>query len=291
VEAMKQSLGERIFGVLNLLILGMLALVTIYPMLNVLAVSFSNNDFVVRGEVGIIPKGFTLTAYHYLFNFKTILTGYKNTFFIVGVGTSINLLLTATTAYALSKKDLIGRQFFLLMIVFTMMFGGGLIPSFLLVRNLGMMNSLWALILPGAISAYNMVIMKNFFQSIPEELLESARLDGLTELGILFRIVMPLSKAALSTIGLFYAVAHWNSFFNAVIYINEKNKWPLQVVLRDILFFANMTDAAGQDNLNNIPLEPLKMATIIATTAPVLTFYPFIQKYFVKGVMIGSVKG
>jgi putative aldouronate transport system permease protein len=291
VKELKQSLGERIFGVFNIIILSMLAVVTIYPMLNVLAVSFSHNDFVVRGEVNIIPKGFTLTAYHYLFNFKTILTGYKNTFFIVIVGTSINLLLTAMTAYALSKKDLIGRKLFSMMIVFTMMFSGGLIPSFLLVKNLGLMNSLWALILPTAVSAYNMIIMKNFFQSIPEELLESARLDGLTEIGILFKIVMPLSMAAMATIGLFYAVTHWNSFFNAVMYINQKDKWPLQVVLRDILFFANMTDAAGQDTQSNIPIEPLKMATIIATTAPVLTFYPFIQKYFVKGVMVGSVKG
>lgn len=288
---MKQSSGQRIFGIFNSLLLAMLALVTLYPMLNVLAVSFSHNDFAIRGEVTFFPKGFTLTAYHYLFNFNTILSGYRNTIFIVVVGTAINLLLTAMTAYALSKKDLVGRKVFLMMIVFTMMFSGGLIPHFLLVRNLGLMNSLWALILPGAISAYNMVIMRNFFQSIPGELLESARIDGLTEIGILFRIVMPLSMAALATIGLFYAVGHWNSFFNAVIYINEKPKWPLQVVLRDILFFANMTEAAGQENLTSIPIEPLKMATIIATTAPVLTFYPFIQKYFVKGVMIGSVKG
>lgn len=288
---MKQTLNEKIFGIFNTIILGMLAVVTLYPMLNVLAVSFSNNEFAVRGEVTIIPKGFTLTAYHYLFNFNTILSGYKNTFFILVVGTAINLLLTAMTAYALSKKDLIGRSFFLFMIVFTMMFSGGMIPHFLLVKNMGLMNSLWALILPGSISAYNMVIMKSFFQSIPEELIESARLDGLSEMGILFRIVIPLSMAALTTIGLFYAVGHWNSFFNAVIYLNQKSKWPLQVVLRDILFFANATDAAGDENYTKVPLEPLKMATIIATTAPILFVYPFIQKYFVKGVMIGSVKG
>ncbi len=288
---MKQSSGEKIFQVFDVCFLCLLAITTLYPMINVLAVSFSTNEYVMRGEVALLPKGFTLTAYHYLLKFDIILKGYRNTFFIVAVGTAVNLLLTAMTAYALSKKDLLGRTFFLFMIVFTMMFSGGLIPHFLLVKNLGLMNSLWALILPGAISAYNLIIMKSFFQSIPRELIESARIDGLTELGILFRIVMPLSMAALTTIGLFYAVGHWNSFLNAVMYISQKDKWPLQVVLRDILFFANTMEASSQDSGAEIPLEPLKMATIIATTAPILVIYPFIQKYFVKGIMIGSVKG
>jgi ABC-type glycerol-3-phosphate transport system permease component len=288
---MKQTRGEKIFGVFNSFLLIMLAIVTIYPMLNVLAVSVSSNAHAVRGDVTFYPKEFTLAAYHYLGKFGVIANGYKNTIFLVVVGTSINLLLTAMTAYVLSKRDLIGRNVFLFLIVFTMMFSGGLIPSFLLVKNLGLIDSLWALILPGSISAYNLIIMKNFFQSIPNELIESARIDGLSEMGILFRIVLPLSMASLATIGLFYAVGHWNSFFGAVIYINKKSNWPLQVVLRDILFFANMTEVVSEEQLANVPLEPLKMATIIATTLPVLFVYPFIQRYFVKGVMIGSVKG
>jgi len=288
---MKQTKSEKLFQIVDILILCFIAFITLYPMLNVLAVSFSGNEFAVRGEVNFYPKGFTLTAYKYLLDFDILASGYMNTLFIVIVGTSINLLLTAMTAYVLSKKDLVGQSFFMFIIVFTMMFNGGMIPNFLLVKSLGLINSLWSLILPGAISAYNLIIMKSFFQSIPEELIESSRLDGLTEIGILFKIVIPLSMASIATIGLFYAVAHWNSFFNAVLYLNQKNKWPLQVVLRDILFFANMTQATSQDQVSNVPIEPLKMATIIATTAPILAFYPFIQKYFVKGVMIGSVKG
>lgn len=288
---MRQTKSERLFQIIDILVLCLIAFMTLYPMLNVLAISFSGNEFAIRGEVSFYPKGFTLTAYKYLLDFDILATGYMNTIFVVVVGTAINLLLTAMTAYALSKKDLTGQSFFMFIIVFTMMFNGGMIPNFLLVKNLGLMNSLWSLILPGAISAYNLIIMKSFFQSIPVELIESGRLDGLTEMGVLFKIVIPLSMASMATIGLFYAVAHWNSFFDAVIYMNQKDKWPLQVVLRDILFFANMTDATSQDQIANVPIEPLKMATIVATTAPILAFYPFIQKYFVKGVMIGSVKG
>lgn len=288
---MRQTKGEKIFEVFNVIIMCLLALVTLYPMINVLAVSLSRNDYVVRGEVTFYPIGFTLKAYNYLFKFSTILDGYRNTLFLVIVGTALNLLFTAMTAYALSKRDLIGRNLFLFLIVFTMMFGGGMIPSYLLVKDLHLINSLWSLILPGTISAYNLIIMKNFFQSIPRELIESSRIDGLSEMGILFRIVIPLSLPALTTIGLFYAVGHWNSFFNAIIYINNKKKWPLQLILRDILFFADTQQALTDDVSTNIPLEPLKMATVIGTTLPVLAFYPFIQKYFVKGVMIGSVKG
>ncbi|HBM79233.1 MAG TPA: ABC transporter permease [Clostridiaceae bacterium] len=288
---MRQTKGEKIFEVFNVIIMCLLALVTLYPMINVLAVSLSRNDYVVRGEVTFYPIGFTLKAYNYLFKFSTILDGYRNTLFLVIVGTALNLFFTAMTAYALSKRDLIGRNLFLFLIVFTMMFGGGMIPNYLLVKDLHLINSLWSLILPGTISAYNLIIMKNFFQAIPRELIESSRIDGLSEMGILFRMVIPLSLPALTTIGLFYAVGHWNSFFDAIIYINNKKKWPLQLILRDILFFADTQQALTDDISTNIPLEPLKMATVIGTTLPVLVFYPFIQKYFVKGVMIGSVKG
>jgi putative aldouronate transport system permease protein len=196
------------------------------------------------------------------------------------------------TAYALSKKDLIGRSFFLFMIVFTMMFSGGMIPQFLLVKNMGLMNSLWALILPGAVSAYNMVIMKSFFQSIPEELIESARLDGLSEMGILFKIVMPLSMAALTTIGLFYAVGHWNSFFNALLYLNKSALHPIQVYLRRVLIMSSPeVFAATADVSDALTFIQIKYAVIMVTILPIITLYPFLQRYFVKGVMIGSLKG
>lgn len=276
------------------LIMILFSLMVLYPVFNVIAVSISDNSAVMRGEVTIIPKGFTMRAYEYMIHYNLLGSGYKNTLFIVIVGTSINLLMTMMTAYALARRSLIGRKFFMLMITFTMMFTGGLIPNFILIRNLHLMDTLWSLILPGAVSAYNMIIMKNFFESIPEELKEAARIDGLSEMGILFKIVVPLSKASIATIGLFYAVGHWNSYFNATIYLNSRKNWPLQVVLRDLIQKANTNGIDAEmttDYSTAIPLESLKMAVVIATTGPIILVYPFIQKYFVKGVMIGSLKG
>lgn len=276
------------------LIMILFSLMVLYPVLNVIAVSISDNSAVMRGEVTIIPKGFTMRAYEYMIHYNLLGSGYKNTLFIVIVGTSINLLMTMMTAYALARRSLIGRKFFMLMITFTMMFTGGLIPNFILIRNLHLMDTLWSLILPGSISAYNMIIMKNFFESIPEELKEAARIDGLSEMGILFKIVVPLSMASIATIGLFYAVGHWNSYFNATIYLNSRKNWPLQVVLRDLIQKANTNGIDAEmttDYSTAIPLESLKMAVVIATTGPIILVYPFIQKYFVKGVMIGSLKG
>lgn len=276
------------------LIMILFSLMVLYPVMNVIAVSISDNNAVMRGEVTIIPKGITMRAYEYMIHYNLLGSGYKNTLFIVIVGTAINLLLTMMTAYALARRSLIGRKFFMLLITFTMMFTGGLIPNFILIRNLKLMDTLWSLILPGAISAYNMIIMKNFFESIPEELKEAARIDGLSEMGILFKIVVPLSMASIATIGLFYAVGHWNAYFNATIYLNSRSKWPLQVVLRDLIQKANTNGIDAEmtnDYSTAIPLESLKMAVVIATTGPIILVYPFIQKYFVKGVMIGSLKG
>lgn len=287
---MKQSTMERVFGFFNLLFMLFIVLVTLYPFINVIAVSLSENKYVNSGMVTFCPMGFNLNAYKYILGMKMIINGYSVTTFIVLVGTTISLVLTALTAYPLARKDLWGRNLILFLIVFTMLFSGGMIPAFLLVKNLGLMNSLWALIIPGAISAYNLIIMKNFFQSIPESLLESARIDGLSEIGILFKIVIPLSTAAIATIGLFYAVGNWNSFFSAVMYINDRSKWPLQLVLRQILF-DSISEAKSEADVSRVPLEAIKMAVIVATTLPILLVYPFIQKHFVKGVLIGSVKG
>ena len=262
----------------------------LYPCLYVLACSFSNNNSVVRGEVSIYPVRPTLDAYRYLFKYRLIGSGYQNTLFLVIVGTAINMLLTMTTAYGLAKKTLVGRKPLMFMITFTMMFNGGLIPNYILVSDLKLMDTLWSLILPSAISAYNLIIMKNFFETLPEELNEAARIDGLSEIGILFRIVVPLSMASIATIGLFYAVGHWNAYFSAALYLNSRRNWPLQLVLRNLLANANMSELP-QDLSSTVPYESLKMAVVVVTIGPIIVLYPFIQKYFVKGVMIGSLKG
>ncbi len=268
------------------------SLTVLYPVLNVIAISFSNNSAVMRGEVTIWPVKPCLDAYRYMMTYNLLGTGFQNSLFILIVGTTINLLMTMMTAYPLAKKNLIGRKFFMLMITFTMMFTGGLIPNYIVIVKLGLIDSLWSLILPGAISAYNMIIMKNFFEALPSELNEAARIDGLSEMGILFRIVVPLSLPSLCTIGLFYGVSHWNSYFNATIYMNSRKKWPLQVVLRSLLENADVSDIDdGLQGSATLPVESLKMAVVVATTAPIVVLYPFIQKYFVKGALVGSIKG
>lgn len=268
----------------------LLSATILYPVLHVVAVSLSNNNNVVRGEVGIIPLQPNLEAYKYMLRYNLLGSGFRNSLFVLIVGTSINLLMTMMTAYPLARRSLIGRKFFMLMITFTMMFSGGLIPNYLVIVKLGLVDNLWSLILPGCISAYNMIIMKNFFEALPAELNEAARIDGLSEMGILFKIIVPLSLPSLCTIGLFYGVAHWNSYFNATIYLNSRNRWPLQVVLRNLLENAVTSEIDAGDSVT-IPMEPLKMAVVVFTTAPIVVLYPFIQKYFVKGALVGSVKG
>lgn len=268
----------------------LMSITILYPVLHVLAVSFSNNNNVVRGEVGIIPIRPNLEAYRYMFRYNLLGSGFKNSLFILIVGTSINLLMTMMTAYPLAKKSLIGRKFFMLMITFTMMFSGGLIPNYIVIVKLGLVDSLWSLILPGCVSAYNMIIMKNFFEALPAELNEAARIDGMSEMKILFKIVVPLSLPSLCTIGLFYGVGHWNAYFNATIYLNSRSRWPLQVVLRNLLENA-VTSEIDYGDSATLPVEPLKMAVVVFTTAPIVILYPFIQKYFVKGALVGSIKG
>lgn len=268
----------------------LMSITILYPVLHVLAVSFSNNNNVVRGEVGIIPIRPNLEAYRYMFRYNLLGSGFKNSLFILIVGTSINLLMTMMTAYPLAKKSLIGRRFLMLMITFTMMFSGGLIPNYIVIVKLGLVDSLWSLILPGCVSAYNMIIMKNFFEALPAELNEAARIDGMSEMKILFRIVVPLSLPSLCTIGLFYGVGHWNAYFNATIYLNSRSRWPLQVVLRNLLENA-VTSEIDYGDSATLPVEPLKMAVVVFTTAPIVILYPFIQKYFVKGALVGSIKG
>jgi len=282
-----------IFQTVNTLILLCVVVATLYPFLYMIAVSLSGNLYVLRGEVWLWPKGFNLAMYELVLNDPRISTAYLNTIIYTVVGTAVALTVTSIGAYSLSKREMVGNQFFTLLIVFTMFFSGGMIPTFLVVRSLGFMDTLWAMVVPGAVSTWNLIIMRTFFRGIPAELEESGRIDGLNDFGIFLRIVLPLSKAVLATIGLFYAVGIWNNFYQALLYLRDSDRFPLQVVLRNIVLAGQINNSnvtsIGGDNL--IIEESLKFATIMVSTLPILLVYPFLQKYFVKGVMIGSVKG
>lgn len=291
---MRVSLGEHIFRVCNTLFLSALMIVTMYPILYVAFASFSEPALMMAHK-GILwkPLGFSLETYGAVFSNPMILLGYRNTLFIVIVGVALNLLLTSFAAYALSRKTLQYRKQLTLFIVFTMFFSGGLIPFYLLVRGLGITDTLWALILPTAISAFNFIIMRTSFEAVPEALEESAKIDGANDFGILFRIFLPLCKPALAVVGLYYGVSHWNSWFNAMIFLQDRSLYPLQLILREILIIGDansMAEGASQDEIIILG-ETLKYATIMVATLPIFLVYPLLQKYFVKGALIGAIKG
>ena len=244
----------------------------------------------LRTNIHIWPRKISLEPYIYMVQLKELWISYANTIFITVVGTSLNMIMTIMTAYVLSKKELKGQRIMMFFIVFTMMFNGGLIPSYMLVKNLGLMNKLSALILPAAMSTYNLIILRNFFSAIPQSLEEASLIDGCTEVGTLFKIVLPISKPAITTITLFYAVAHWNQFFTAILYIYDKDKWPLQLFLRTLLFENDMAYQAGGDSLFMLG-QPMKMAAVMMGIIPIMCIYPFFQKYFSDGVLLGAVKG
>ncbi|MCZ8516913.1 carbohydrate ABC transporter permease [Paenibacillus filicis] len=276
-----------------LIILFLLAVtvVTIYPFLYMLSVSLSSDVYVIKNEINLLPKGVNFKAYEVVLNDPRIWTAYRNTMLYVLAGTPLSLLITAAGAYALSKKDMIFNRSFTLLIVFTMFFNGGMIPTFLVVKNLGLVDSFWSMIVPAAISTWNLIILRTFFLGLPRELEESGKIDGLNDIGIFFRITLPLSTASLATIGLFYAVGIWNNFYSALLYLRNDQLFPLQVVLRNIVMASQMVNGASGVGDNLVLDEPLKYATIIVSTVPILLVYPFLQKYFVKGALIGSVKG
>ena len=289
----KRSIGERVFEILNNLFMVLIIVVMIYPLLNVIFSSFSNYYELMRFK-GILlwPIGFNVESYKEVFKNPLLLSGFKNTFFVVGVGTSLNMFLTILGAYALSKSDLMFRKPVMLFIIFTMYFSGGMIPLYLVVKNLGLIDSLFAVILPNAITTYNMILLRNGFMNVPKSLEESAKIDGANEFTILFRIVVPLSMSTIAVIILYYAVAHWNSWFNASIYLRSQEKYPLQLILRMILMdgdTSSMTSNANAADRLAIS-ETLKYTVITVTTVPILCVYPFLQRYFVTGVMTGSVK-
>lgn len=292
--SLKRTKGEKVFSVFNVAILLILSFIMLYPILYVVFASVSDPVKLIQSN-GLLwkPHGFTTLAYEMVFQNRSILTGYMNTIYLVVVGTAINVMFTALAAYVLSRNGFYWKKLFNLMVVFTMLFSGGLIPFYLTVQRLGLIDSTWALILPGLLTAYNLMIMRTSFAGIPVSLEESAKIDGANDFVVLFRIILPLSKAIIAVMVLFYGVSHWNSWFNASIFIQSREKFPLQLILREILI-SNDTSGMGNDlgaNDQEMIAENIKYATIVVATLPIMLVYPFIQKYFVTGVMIGSVKG
>lgn len=292
---MKQTFGEKIGLLINNLLLLLLAFITIYPFWHVLMYSISNSQAASSGGLFFLPRDIDFTGYKMVLQQKQLYRAYWNSIMKTAVGTAISLLLTATLAYPLSLKRLRGRKFLSMAIFFTMLFSGGMIPTYLLVNNLGLIDSFWALVLPSAMSAYNLFIMKNYFQSIPDSLEESARIDGANPITILFRIIIPVSAPTIAAVGMFYGVSNWNSYMDGVLYINSSNLQILQIFLRNL--FASAGSGAvlsGVDSIsaaNRVTEETLKMVTIALSVIPVLLVYPKLQKYYTKGVMTGAVKG
>ncbi len=287
---MKKKKKGLLFDLLNGAVLTLVALVTLYPFLYVVFASFSDPlELMSNSGLLFAPMGFSLDAYVRVFENPSIYSGYANTIFYVVVGTLVNIIATCMAAYVLSRKQFMLRRFLTVMFIFTMYFNGGLIPSYLLIKDLDLINSRLALILPGAVNTFNLMIMITGFEGVPESLEESARMDGAGDWTILFRIIMPLAKPTIMVMVLYYAVGHWNSWFNAMIYLRDADKMPLQIFLRDILTRSQLGAMSGQVDVEDVGLT-IKYATIIVSTVPILCIYPFIQKHFVKGVMIGAVK-
>ncbi|ASA20125.1 carbohydrate ABC transporter permease [Paenibacillus donghaensis] len=288
---MRRSPGERIFDCFNVLLLGMVMIISLYPLLYVLNSSVSDPNQLLRSRsLMLLPEGFQLEAYKAVFQNSKIYSGYMNTLFYVIVGTLLNLLMTSLAAYGLSRMDLYGRKTLMKLITFTMFFGGGMIPTFLLVQNLGLVDTRWAIIIPGAISTFYFLIMKTSFESLPISLIESAKLDGANDFRILFRIVLPLSKSILAVMTLYYAVDHWNDYIGPMLYLRSQDLYPIQIVMRDILI-SSSTESMGAGADTGFAIgENIKYATIIISTLPIMLVYPFIQKYFVQGALIGAVK-
>lgn len=290
--------SDRVFDIVNVLFMVVMLIIFVWPLWFVVIASVSDPNEIWNGNVLLFPKGFTMIAYEALADYSMIWTGYRNTIIYTVVGTLVNLVMTVCAAYPLSRKDFMPRNFFMVMFMITMYFGGGLIPTYLVVSNLNLINTPWAMIIPGACSIYNVIIMRTYFiNSIPHSLQEAAELDGANAFQFLMKVVLPLSKPIIAVVALYYAVGHWNDFYTALLYINDQDLLPLQSFLRDILMSNKMSlnnmqglDAAAAEAKMQLS-QTLKYSVIIISTVPVLCVYPFIQKYFVKGIMIGSVKG
>ncbi|MDF2652874.1 MAG: transporter permease [Paenibacillus sp.] len=295
-NTIKISLGEKLFSVFNYVFFILLGLTTIFPFLNLIAKSLSGEEAVVSGKVTLLPVDLQFGTYRYVIENSMFLNAFKVSVTVTIVGTALALFMTTLAAYPLSKPRLRGRKWFILMYIFTMLFSGGLIPTYLLMQNLNLLNTLPVLFLPAMVSVYNMLIIKSYFENLPEELEESAKLDGASNLTILWRIILPLSMPVLATIALFFAVHFWNDYVTSLIYINSADLKPLQLYLKEL--FVSSSDVflrTGQeinvDAAMNASPQAIQAASIILATLPILLIYPFLQKYFVKGVLVGSVKG
>lgn len=279
------GLGSKVFDGVNIILLSLFSLLSFIPFLYVVITSFSTSTT-------LIPSGFSMEAYRYIFSANTFTRSLEVSILITVVGTLFQLIMTSLMAYSLSHRHLPGRNGVLLMVLFTMLFSGGMIPTYFVVKSTGLLDSLAALVIPSAISAFNLIILKNFFQGIPEELKESAKIDGSHELGLLFRIILPLSLPAMATFGLFYAVGIWNQYFNAILYLTDATKYPVQVILRQVIILTSgsIGDTSEFENMTYYG-NSIKMAVIVIATIPIMLVYPFLQKHFAKGVLLGSVKG
>lgn len=292
-----QPRSDKIFDVVNTVVMLIVFCVVFYPLFFVIIASVSDPNLVNSGKVILLPKGFNLDAYKHILTNQNILTGYLNSIIYTLVWTVLAVCITVPAGYALSRKDLPFRKFWTLFFVFVMYFQGGLVPTYLVVKNLHLMDTMWAVILPTVLSVYNLIVCRTFFEgTLSEELLDAARVDGTTNLQFFFRIALPLSKALVAIMVLFYAIQQWNSYFDAMIYLNSKAKFHLQMVLKDILIQAQMNSSGAFGDAESVAemqriAELVKYSSIVAASLPMLILYPFIQKYFVKGIMIGSVKG
>jgi putative aldouronate transport system permease protein len=294
--AKARSQSDKLFDFFNTSLMVIFLIVVLYPLYLIVISSFSSPTFVNAGEVWLLPKDITFDGYRRIFMNDQIWNGYRNTVIYTVTGTAVNVALTLSAGYVLSRKDLVGRDLFMAFIVFTMFFGGGLIPTYLLVKSLGMVNTIWAMIIPGAVGVYNLIIVRTFFQStLPDELLEAAVVDGCSNTKFFLKIALPVSLPIVAVMMLFYAVSHWNSFFPALIYLNHKEMYPLQLILREILLANEVHQEMSIDEELLVEMQQyanlIKYGVIIVSSLPVLILYPFLQKYFVKGVMIGSLKG
>ena len=294
--AMRESRKEKIFHWINAMAMVLLIIVMVYPFWYVIMYSLSKPYLAINGGFFLLPKGFTLEAYKTVLRNRSIITGFITSAVATVGGASLGTILAAMTAYSLSKKNMPGRKLLTYVFFFTMFFGGGLVPEYLLYKQFRLLDTYWVLFLPGCLSVWNILVIKNFYRSIPDSLEESAKIDGASEISVFFRIIIPLSKPVMGTIALFLAVHYWNDFLTSVLFIFDKDKWSLQAVLREII--TNTQEAMTRQGItirneyaSNVSQKTITMATIMVSTIPILVVYPFVQKYFVKGTMIGSVKG
>ncbi|UQZ81982.1 Lactose transport system permease protein LacG [Paenibacillus konkukensis] len=285
-------MGDRVINITNLALLAIIGAITFFPLYYVIVVSFTEPSEFLQKPFVLLPKHWSLASYEYMLSSKSFIRSIGNSGFLATVGTALSLVVTAGIAYALSRKRLRGRKIFMLLILITILFSPGIIPNYMIVRQFGLINSVWALIIPSLASGWNIILMKSFFDSLPVELEESAAIDGSSDIATFFRIILPLSLPSLAAFGLFYAVGYWNQYFNALLYLNDAAKWPIQVMLQNMLLSANNSDLMISSTAAQAPPSTtLQMAAVIIATAPILAIYPFLQKHFAKGGMVGSVKG